>query len=90
VRRERVLAVQRWAEISRLYFVEKRSKRAIHWLTGYIGTRSPPIEAETPPWYVRAPSRSKLDAFKDRICEQLQADASIPSLRLREMAAELG
>jgi hypothetical protein len=29
-----VIGVERWAEIRRLYFVEKRSKRAIHRLTG--------------------------------------------------------
>ena len=38
----------------------------------------------------RAPAGSKLDPFKDWICEQLRADPTIPSLRLREMATELG
>jgi hypothetical protein len=33
-RRECVIGVEQWAEIRRLYFVEKRSKRAIHRLTG--------------------------------------------------------
>jgi len=33
---------------------------------------------------------SKVDPFKEWICEQLQADPAIPSLRLREMATELG
>ena len=33
---------------------------------------------------------SKLDPFKDWICEQLRADPRIQSLRLREMAGELG
>jgi len=33
---------------------------------------------------------SKLDPFREWICAQLQADSSIPSLRLREMATELG
>jgi hypothetical protein len=86
-----VLAVELWAEIRRLYFVEKRSNRAIHRLMGvHRDTITRVIEAETPPRYVRAASGSKLDAFKDWICEQLQADPSIPSLRLREMAVELG
>jgi hypothetical protein len=31
---ELVIGVEQWAEIRRLYFVEKRSKRAIHRLTG--------------------------------------------------------
>jgi hypothetical protein len=86
-----VLAVEQWAEIRRLYFVEKRSKRAIHRLTGvHRDTITRAIETETPTRYVRAASGSKLDAYKDWICEQLRADPSIPSLRLREMAAELG
>jgi len=86
-----VLAVEQWAEIRRLYFVEKRSKRAIHRLTGvHRDTITRAIEAETPPRYVRAASGSKLDGVRDWICEQLRADPSIPSLRLREMAAELG
>ena len=29
-----MIGVEQWAEIRRLYFVEKRSKRAIHRLTG--------------------------------------------------------
>ena len=33
---------------------------------------------------------SKLDPFRDWICEQLRADPGIQSLRLREMAGELG
>jgi hypothetical protein len=33
-RRETVLGVGQWAESRRLYFVEKRSKRAIRRLTG--------------------------------------------------------
>ena len=43
-----------------------------------------------PPRYSRAPAASKLDPFRDWICEQLRGDPSIPSLRLREMASELG
>ena len=37
-----------------------------------------------------APAGSKLDPFREWICEQLQADPSIQSQRLREMATELG
>ena len=33
---------------------------------------------------------SKLDPFREWICEQLREDPAIQSLRLREMAAELG
>ena len=71
-------------KIRRLYFVEKRSKRAIHRLTGlHRDTITRAIETDVPPKYERAPAVSKLDPFKDWICEQLRADPSIPSLRLR-------
>jgi hypothetical protein len=39
---------------------------------------------------VRAPAASKLDPFREWICEQLRADPRIPSQRLRELAIELG
>jgi hypothetical protein len=43
-----------------------------------------------PPKYSRAPAGSKVDPFKEWICGQLQADPMVPSLRLPEMAMELG
>jgi transposase len=87
-----VIGVEQWAEIRRLHFVEKRSKRAIHRLTGlHRDTITRAIESDVPPRYrQRAPGASKLDPFRDWICEQLRADPSIQSLRLREMATELG
>jgi len=48
------------------------------------------VACETPPRYVRAPAGSKLDPFRDWICEQLREDPAIQAQRLREMAAELG
>jgi hypothetical protein len=88
---ELVVSVEQWAEIRRLYFVEKRSKRAIHRLTGvHRDTITRALGAEAPPRYARAPAGSKLDPFRDWVCEQLQADPTIQSLRLREMAVELG
>jgi transposase len=86
-----VIGVERWAEVRRLYFVERRSKRAIQRLTGvHRDTVTRAIESEVPPKYERAPAGSKLDPFKDWICEQLQASPTIQSLRLRELATELG
>jgi hypothetical protein len=74
-----------------MYFVEKRSKRAIHRLTGvHRDTITRALISDTPPKYEREPTVSKLDPFKEWICEQLRADPSIQSLRLREMACELG
>jgi hypothetical protein len=90
-RRKCVVGVEQWAEIRRLYFVEKRSKRAIHRLTGvHRDTITRAVETAAPPRYVRAPAGSKLDPFKDWICDRLRSDPSIQSLRLREMATDLG
>jgi hypothetical protein len=87
----RVVGVEQWAEIRRLYFVEKRSKRAIHKLTGvHRDTITKAIESNAPPRYSREAGVSKLDAFREWICEQLRSDPSLQSLRLREMAIELG
>jgi hypothetical protein len=86
-----VIGVEQWAEIRRLYFVEKRSKRAIRRLTGaHRDTITRAIASDTPPRYARKTTGSKLDAFKEWICEQLQADPTIQAQRLREMATELG
>jgi hypothetical protein len=48
------------------------------------------VRSSEPPKYVRAPVVSKLDPFREWICEQLQADPRIPSHRLRELAVEVG
>jgi transposase len=86
-----VVGVEQWAEVRRLYFVEKRSKRAIHRLTGlHRDTITRALGSETPPRYVRAPSGSKLDPYREWICERLRADPTLQSQRLRELASELG
>ncbi len=86
-----MIGVEQWAEIRRLYFVEKRSKRAIHRLTGvHRDTITRALISDRPPKYERVSTGSKLDPFKEWICEQLRVDPSIQSLRLREMAVELG
>jgi transposase len=48
------------------------------------------LVAPVPPRYRRRPAGSKLDPFKDWICEQLAGDPRIQSQRLRELATELG
>jgi transposase len=86
-----VVGVEQWAEIRRMYRVERLSIREISRRTGlHRRTVRRALAAETPPRYARAPAGSKLDPFKEWIGEQLQADPSIQSLRLREMAGELG
>jgi Mu transposase, C-terminal domain len=86
-----VVGVEQWAEIRRLYFVERRSKRAIHRLTGiHRDTITRALAHDEPPRYQRPVVPSKLDPFKAWIEEQLRSDPRIPSQRLRELAEELG
>ena len=86
-----MVGVEQWAEVRRMVLVERRSQREVARLTGLArDTVAKAVRAEAPPRYLRTPSGSKVDAFKEWICEQLQADPTIQSLRLREMAVELG
>jgi transposase len=86
-----VVGVEQWAEIRRMHRVERLSIHEINRRTGlHRKTIRRALSSEMPPKYSRAPTASKLDLFRDWICEQLRADPSIQSLRLREMAGELG
>ena len=86
-----MVGVEQWAEVRRMRRVDGLSGREISRRTGLArDTVAKLLAASEPPKYERAPAGSKLDPFKDWICEQLQADPAIQSLRLREMAAELG
>jgi hypothetical protein len=88
---ERVLGVQQWAEVRRLVLVEGRSQREVARLMGLArDTVAKAVASGTPPRYVRAPAGSKLDPFKEWICERLREDPMIQAQRLRELAAELG
>lgn len=86
-----MVGVEQWAEVRRMHTVERLSIREISRRTGlHRKTIRRALGAATPPRYSRRPAGSKLDPFRDWICEQLQAEPSMPSLRLREMASELG
>lgn len=86
-----MIGVEKWAEIRRMKFVEGRSIREIHRLTGYHrDTIRSALESDEPPRYERQPRPSKLDPFKGEIHAQLRDDPRIPSQRLRELCAELG
>jgi transposase len=86
-----VVGVEQWAEIRRMHRVERLSIREISRRMGlHRKTVRRALEAQTPPRYARLVAGSKLDPFKEWICAQLAADPSIQSLRLREMAVELG
>jgi transposase len=86
-----VVGVEQWAEIRRMYRVERLSIREISRRMGlHRKTVRRALRAETPPRYVRAPAGSKVDPVKEWVCDQLRSDPRIPSQRLREMAVELG
>jgi hypothetical protein len=86
-----VVGVEQWAEIRRLVLVERRSQRQVAKSLGLArDTVARALASDAPPRYVRAVAGSKLDPFREWICEQLQTDPSIQSLRLREVAVELG
>ncbi len=87
-----MVGVEQWAYIRRLHRVEGVSIRQISERTGlHRNTIRRALAAAEPPKYERkAAVGSKVDPFKEWICEQLDADPKIPSQRLREMASEIG
>lgn len=86
-----MVGVEQWAEVRRMRRVEGLSGREISRRTGlHRKTVARLLAAAVPPKYSRPVSGSKLDPFRDWICEQLAADPRIQSQRLRERAAELG
>jgi transposase len=74
-----------------MHRVEKLSARAISRRTGLArDTVARLLAAQQPPRYQRQPAGSKLDLFRDWICEQLTEEPAIASQRLRELATEIG
>jgi hypothetical protein len=85
-----LVGVEQWAEVRRMRRVEGLSAREISRRTGLArDTVTRLLSAAEPPRYSRS-TGSKLDPFKDWICDQLATDPRIQSQRLREMAAEIG
>ena len=86
-----MVGVEQWAEVRRMHGVERLSIREISRRTGlHRRTVRRALRSDDPPRYVRRSGPSKLDPFREWICEQLQADPRLPSQRLRELAIELG
>lgn len=86
-----MVSVEQWAEVRRMARVEGLSARGISRRTGLArATVARLLAAPEPPRYARKAVGSKLDPFKDWICEQLAGDPGIESQRLREIAGELG
>src|SRR3954464_13765942 len=74
-----------------MHRVERLSIREISKRTGlHRKTIRRALAAETPPRCARPSAVSKLDPFREWIREQLRADPGMPSLRLPELATELG
>ncbi len=86
-----MVGVEQWAEIRRMHRVDGLSIREVSRRTGvHRKTIRRALAATVPPKYGRRPVGSKVDPFKDWICEQLAADPRIESQRLRELAGEIG
>jgi transposase len=86
-----VVGVEQWAEIRRLHRVERLSIREISRRMGlHRKTVRRALAGSAPPRYSRPVTVSKVDPFKEWICEQLAADPRMQSQRLREMASEIG
>ena len=74
-----MVGVEQWAEIRRMHRVERLSIREISKRTGlHRKTIRRALAAETPPRYARPSAVSKLDPFREWICEQLRADPGMP------------
>jgi hypothetical protein len=86
-----LVGVEQWAVVRRMHRVDGVSAREISRRTGLAReTVARMLAASEPPRYRRGPAGSKLDPFRDWICEQLAAEPRIQSQRLREMATEIG
>jgi transposase len=86
-----LVGVEQWAVVRRMHRVDGLSAREISRRTGLArDTIARLLAAPEPPRYQRQPTGSKLDPFKEWICEQLAADPRIQSQRLRELAGEIG
>jgi hypothetical protein len=88
---EDVLEVERWAELRREHFVRGVSIKELMRRTGLArNTIRAALRSSEPPTF-KCPERpSKLDPFKEEICELLRVDAGMPGVRVRELIEPLG
>jgi len=81
-----MISVEDWAEIRRLYKVERMSKRAIaHRLGVHRNTVTRALEADEPPEYERAPRGSVLDPYKAKIHALLAENPKLRGVRIFEI-----
>ena len=86
-----MVGVEQWAEIRRLYYVERLAIREIARRTGRDrNTVRKALRSERPPKYSRPARASKLDPFKEEIHRLLGAEPRLPGKRIGELIAALG
>lgn len=83
--------MERWAELRREHFVRGVSIKELMRRTGLArNTIRVALRSNAPPGF-RCPERpSKLDPFKEEICELLRSDAKLTGVRVRELIEPLG
>jgi transposase len=86
-----LIAVEQWAEIRRMHFVEGMAIKEIARRTGRDRkTIRKAIRRAEPPGYSRPPVASKLDPHRDRIAQLLREVQGITNTRIRELITETG
>ncbi|MGZ4032833.1 MAG: IS21 family transposase [Tumebacillaceae bacterium] len=81
-----MVTVADWAEIRRLYYAERLSKRRIaKRLHVHRNTVTVAIAAEQPPQYEREPHGSKLDLYKPKIQSLLKETPDLSAVRIQEI-----
>lgn len=86
-----MISVQDWAEIRRLYKVEKMSKRAISRHLGiHRNTVTRALQLEEPPKYERKARASILDPYKPKIHALLAENPKLRGVRVFEIIEEEG
>ena len=86
-----MLDVEQWAELRREHFVGGVPIKELVRRTGLArNTIKRALRSDQPPKFKCLERPSKLDPFREWICDQLHAEPGMPSQRLRELAAELG
>jgi transposase len=86
-----LIAVEQWAEIRRMHFVEGLSIKGIARRTGRDRkTIRKAIASAEPPGYRRAPVGSKLDPHREQIVCLVREVEGITNTRIRELISEAG
>jgi transposase len=86
-----LIAVEQWAEIRRMHFVEGLAIKEIARRTGRDRkTIRKAIRRAEPPGYSRPPVASKLDPHRDQIAQLLREVQGITNTRIRELITEAG